>query len=62
MAKRQAVVILHGMGEQIPMQTLESFVQTVWTTDATLVSDTKPDPDTGRKRDRNAAWAKPTTA
>ncbi len=56
---KQAVVILHGMGEQIPMQTLESFVDAVWTQDESLVSRGKPDPDTGRKRARNAFWAKP---
>lgn len=57
--RRQAVVVLHGMGEQIPMQTLNSFVETVWTNDKSLVSPDKPDPDTGARRVRNAAWAKP---
>ena len=36
MAKKQAVVVIHGMGEQRPMETLRSFVQTVWERDATL--------------------------
>lgn len=27
---KQAVVILHGMGEQIPMETLNGFVKKVW--------------------------------
>lgn len=56
---KQAVVILHGMGEQIPMQTLERFVQAVWTTDKSLVEQGKPDPATGSERGANAAWAKP---
>jgi hypothetical protein len=56
---KQAVVILHGMGEQIPMQTLESFVEAVWTTDKDLVSAGKPDPDSGLPRHRNASWGKP---
>jgi hypothetical protein len=30
---KQAFVIIHGMGEQRPMDTLRSFVKAVWTTD-----------------------------
>ena len=56
---KQAVVILHGMGEQIPMQTLESFIEAVWTTDLSLSDPGKPDPDTGQARRRNASWGKP---
>jgi hypothetical protein len=51
--------MLHGMGEKIPMQTLTSFVDAVWTTDTTLVDPQKPDPNTGGARDRNVSWAKP---
>ncbi len=29
--KKQAVIIIHGIGEQRPMETLRSFVDTVWT-------------------------------
>ncbi len=50
---------MHGMGEQIPMDTLNSFVQSVWTTDTSLVDEGKPDPDTGGPRTHNASWAKP---
>lgn len=57
--KKQAVVILHGMGEQIPMQTLESFVEAVWTTDKDLVRAGKPDPNSGLQRSHNASWGKP---
>lgn len=56
---KQAVVILHGMGEQIPMQTLNSFVNSVWTTDATLIDPHKPNPNTGGARKGNVSWAKP---
>jgi hypothetical protein len=30
---RQAVVVVHGMGEQLPMSTLRSFVESVWVKD-----------------------------
>jgi len=30
---KQAVLLIHGVGEQRPMDTLRSFVRTVWTTD-----------------------------
>lgn len=33
MAKKQAVLLIHGIGEQRPMDTLRGFVDTVWTTD-----------------------------
>lgn len=56
---KQAIVMLHGMGEQIPMITLNSFVKAVWTTDVTLVDEEKPDPNTGKARTGNVAWAKP---
>lgn len=56
---KQAVVILHGMGEQIPMQTLNSFVKSVWTTDSNLIDPNRPDPNTGDARTGNVSWAKP---
>ena len=34
--KRQAVVIIHGIGEQRPMDTLRGFVDAVWTRDASV--------------------------
>ncbi len=58
---KQAVVILHGMGEQIPMQTVNSFVDAVWTKDKSLVNEGRPDPRTGAKRTENASWSKPDT-
>ena len=34
---KQAVVVVHGMGEQWPMNTLRSFVDSVWTRDPKVV-------------------------
>jgi hypothetical protein len=59
---KQAVVVIHGMGEQIPMETLTGFVDSVWTSDQSLVDQAKPDPNTGetpRTTVRNASWSKP---
>ena len=33
---RQAVLLIHGVGEQRPMQALRGFVETVWKTDASV--------------------------
>jgi hypothetical protein len=33
---RQAVLVIHGIGEQIPMATLDGFVEAVWTSDSSL--------------------------
>lgn len=57
--KKTAVILIHGIGEQVPMETLRGFVDTVWTSDASLVSGDKPDPDKGRARNSNASWSKP---
>ena len=52
----QAVVVIHGMGEQRPMDTIKGFVRAVWETDDAVarkdLSDptqvwSKPDPRTG---------------
>ena len=56
---KQAVVLVHGMGEQIPMETLEGFIETAWTRDKALISDGKKDPVTGAERTTNASWGKP---
>jgi hypothetical protein len=36
---KQAVLLIHGIGEQRPMETLRSFVNAVWTTDKSLHRD-----------------------
>lgn len=56
---KQAVIILHGMGEQLPMATLNAFVSSVWTKDGSLVDADRPDPNTGGVRHGNVSWAKP---
>jgi hypothetical protein len=52
----QAVVVIHGMGEQRPMDTIKGFVKAVWETDTLICADglphpsqvwSKPDPRTG---------------
>ena len=57
--KKQAIIIVHGMGEQIPMQTVNGIIDTVWTHDPSLTNPGKPDPDTGKRRTQNASWSKP---
>ena len=57
---KQAVVIIHGIGEQVPMSTLRGFVDAVWVTDPDLIKETRPDGDTGEApRRRNPVWTKP---
>ncbi|RVG25664.1 hypothetical protein CN233_25130 [Sinorhizobium meliloti] len=54
-AGRQAIVLVHGMGEQIPMDTIKGFARTIWRGDlpwSTVRDDaddiwSKPDPKTG---------------
>lgn len=56
---KQAVVVIHGMGEQIPMQTITDFAEAVWVTDSDLIDRARPDSTTGGKRESNAIWFKP---
>ena len=42
--KKIAVVVIHGMGEQKPMQTLRGFVESVWQHDRNLFKDLKDPP------------------
>jgi hypothetical protein len=57
--KRQAVVIVHGMGEQKPMDTIRSFVKAVWNDDLSLVPfyNRRIDPETGAVI--NKSWVTP---
>ncbi|MBZ9763370.1 hypothetical protein LB553_21150 [Mesorhizobium sp. CA8] len=58
--KKQAVVIIHGMGEQIPMETLRGFVDAVWVEDPDLIRKERPDSTTGEApRTKNRVWSKP---
>ncbi len=57
---KQAVVIIHGIGEQIPMATLRGFVKAVWITDEDLIDVDRADGQTGdEKRKRNPIWTRP---
>jgi len=50
---RQAVIVIHGMGEQRPMDTLRGFVRAVWERDPSLVPD-RPEDDR-----ETQVWSKP---
>jgi hypothetical protein len=57
--KKQAVVVIHGMGEPVPMQTIRSFVDAMWVTDESLISRNRPDSNNGQQRTDNPVWDKP---
>lgn len=61
---RQAVVIVHGMGEQRPMETIRGFVKAVWSLDLDLTEGVerarKPDPDKPGE-EINKSWIRPDT-
>jgi hypothetical protein len=48
---KQAVVMIHGMGEQKPMDTIKGFVEAVWETDTDITRNTHPNP--------TETWSKP---
>jgi hypothetical protein len=54
MRKAQAVLLIHGIGEQRPMDTLRSFVDAVWKTDTELHNKDNP-------HGRDNVWSKPDT-
>jgi hypothetical protein len=47
----QAVVVIHGMGEQIPMDTIKGFVDAVWQKDGVITANELPNP--------SEVWSKP---
>jgi hypothetical protein len=47
---KQAVVIIHGIGEQRPMETLRSFVRAVWQTDPGIIESDGPGPYEGPQK------------
>ena len=53
----QAVVVIHGMGEQRPMDTLRSFVRTLWEQDPNVHAPA--DPTVGLPAAE--IWSKPDT-
>jgi len=58
---KQAVVIVHGMGEQAPMSTLRGFVDTVWTRDTSLRRIYRSDQPVDDE-DGNQVWLTPDDA
>lgn len=50
---KQAVVVIHGMGSQRPMDTIKSFVKAVWETDSEITANDLPHP--------SQVWSKPDT-
>jgi hypothetical protein len=48
---KQAIAVIHGMGEQMPMDTIKSFVRAVWETDPEITAKDLPNPA--------AVWSKP---
>src|SRR5260370_5482153 len=50
-ADMQAVVVIHGMGEQRPMDTIKAFVRAVCETDAVITANGLPHP--------NHVWSQP---
>ena len=50
-ADMQAVVVIHGMGEQRPMDTIKAFVKAVWEADEVITANKLPHP--------TQVWSKP---
>lgn len=50
-----AVVVIHGMGEQRPMETLRGFVRTLWERDESLFADLEQPKD----HKNSDTWSKP---
>ncbi len=50
-AAMQAVVVIHGMGEQRPMDTIKGFVEAVWEKDEDITRNGLPNP--------TQVWSKP---
>ena len=50
-ADMQAVLVIHGMGEQIPMDTIKDFVNGVWQKDDAITANGLPGP--------TQVWSKP---
>lgn len=57
--RRQAVLVIHGMGEQVPLETMRSFVETVYQRDDELGAQQTSDAELGRV---NRVWLIPDTA
>ena len=61
---KQAVLVIHGMGEQTPMETLRGFVHSVWETDLSLTDRMSAEKDVRREEKGvtlNKSWIVPDT-
>ncbi|WP_264213397.1 hypothetical protein [Leisingera thetidis] len=56
---RQAVVIMHGMGEQVPMETVRGFVDSVWRENPNVIDRDRPVQGDDEKRSTNPTWTRP---
>lgn len=56
---KQAVVVIHGMGEQVPMETVRGLTDAVWVKDDTLVPPKRREPGLHDAREGNDIWSKP---
>lgn len=56
-AAKQAVVIVHGMGEQRPMDTIKAFVKTVWEDDPDIAQPGAP--EASKAWSKSQVWSKP---
>jgi len=57
--RKTAVILIHGMGEQVPMDTLRGFVESVWVADPELISPERLSSADGAERTFNPVWGKP---
>ncbi|MGH6800989.1 MAG: hypothetical protein ACRECZ_06195, partial [Methylocella sp.] len=55
---KQAIVVIHGIGEQMPMDTIKRFVKAVWTTDTAIHHEDK-DKDKEGEEDKANVWSSP---
>src|SRR5262245_57871164 len=66
---RQAIVLVHGMGEQVPMDTIRDFAEAVWSEDKSLHDKAAdgtdpgelffvPDPNSGSRELRRVSTRK----
>jgi hypothetical protein len=64
-ARKQAVVVVHGMGEQRPMETLRDFVKSVWIEDdefCLLAQDKTPGLQFDNKNIGKGTWITPVSS
>ncbi|MEO1747620.1 MAG: hypothetical protein AAFR27_03205, partial [Pseudomonadota bacterium] len=55
----QAVIVIHGMGEQVPMEMVRGFTDAVWVTDPELVAADEHADISAHRQKGNRIWSKP---